>query len=236
VVKRWLVGAPIHSALESHERLPKRKAIAVFSSDALSSVAYTPQETLVILLSAGLAAAWWSLPIAVSVVLSSGDCGHELPTDDLRLSSGGGSYIVAPRIWGNGGLIAAAALIVGYILTVSVSIASAIDQLVSAVPDLLPLRVVLGVAAVVLVTVVNLRGISESGNIFAAPTYIFLLAMFALIGFGLFRQFTGQLVVPPPPGAEIGHEPFTVFLLLRLAVASAGHSPVLKRSRTASPP
>lgn len=223
VVKRWLVGAPIHSDLESHERLPKRKAIAVFSSDALSSVAYTPQETLVILLSAGLAAAWWSLPIGVAVVLLLATVVTSYRQTIYAYPSGGGSYIVAHANLGElAGLTAAAALIVGYILTVSVSIASAVDQLVSAVPDLLPLRVVLGVGAVVLVTVVNLRGISESGNIFAAPTYIFLVAMFGLIGFGLFRQFTGELVVPPPPGAEIGHEPFTLFMLLRaFAVASA---------------
>jgi amino acid transporter len=93
-----------------------------------------------------------------------------------------------------------------------VSIASAVDQLVSAVPDLLPLRVALGVGAVVVVTLVNLRGISESGNILAAPTYIFLVAMFGMIGFGLFRLFTGQLAVPPPLDAEMGHEPFTLFL------------------------
>src|SRR6266498_3325619 len=198
VLKRWLVGEPIHAALESHERLTKKKALAVFSSDALSSVAYTPQETLVILLVAGTAATWWMLPLAIGVVLLLATVVTSYRQTIYTYPSGGGSYIVAHANLGEiPGLVAAAALIVGYILTVSVSIASAVDQLVSAVPDLLPLRVLLGVGAVVLVTVVNLRGISESGNIFAAPTYIFLLAMFGLIGFGLFRQFTGQLVVPP---------------------------------------
>jgi amino acid transporter len=223
VIKRWLVGAPIHSDLESHERLSKRKAIAVFSSDALSSVAYTPQETLVILLSAGLAAAWFSLPIGLAVVVLLAIVVTSYRQTIFAYPSGGGSYIVAHANLGElPGLIAAAALVVGYILTVSVSIASAVDQLVSAVPDLLPLRVPLGVLAVGLITLVNLRGIRESGNIFAAPTYVFLVAMFSLIGFGLVREFTDGLVVPPPTGAEIGHEELTLVLLLRaFAVASA---------------
>ncbi|MDQ3810646.1 MAG: APC family permease [Chloroflexota bacterium] len=222
-LKRWLVGAPIHSALESHERLGKRKALAVFSSDALSSVAYTPQETLVILLSAGVAAAWWSLPIALGVVLLLAIVVTSYRQTIYAYPSGGGSYIVAHRNLGElPGLVAAAALVVGYTLTVSVSIASAVDQLVSAVPDLVAWRVLLGVSAVGLITIANLRGIRESGTIFAAPTYIFLLAMFSLIGLGLVRYFSGELALSPPPGAEVGHEPFTLFLLLRaFAVASA---------------
>jgi hypothetical protein len=95
VVKRWLVGAPIHSDLESHERLPKRKAIAVFSSDALSSVADTPQETLVILLTAGLATAWWSLPIAIGVVLLLATVVTSYRQSIYAYPSGDGSYIVA---------------------------------------------------------------------------------------------------------------------------------------------
>src|SRR6266542_90341 len=223
VLKRWLVGEPIHAALESHERLPKRKAIAFFSSDALSSVAYTPQETLVILLSAGLAAAWWSLPLAIGVVLLLATVVTSYRQTIYTYPSGGGSYIVAHANLGEiPGLVAAAALIVGYVLTVSVSIASAVDQMVSAAPGLVDERVLLGVAAIALVTVANLRGIRESGTIFAAPTYLFLAAMFGLIGFGLIKLASGTLVVPPPVQAEIGHEPLSLFLILRaFAVASA---------------
>src|SRR5438309_3349307 len=150
---RLLVGAPIHSELEINERLPKKKALAVFSSDALSSVAYTPQETLVILMAAGTAALTWSLPISIAVVVLLATVVFSYRQTIYAYPSGGGSYIVAHENLGElPGLIAAAALSVGYILTVSVSIASAVDQLVSAVPTLVPLRVGLGAAAVGLVT------------------------------------------------------------------------------------
>jgi len=217
------VGAPIHSELEINERLPKKKALAVFSSDALSSVAYAPQATLVILLAAGTAAMTWSLPIAIAVVLLLATVVFSYRQTIYAYPSGGGSYIVAHENLGElPGLVAAAALGVGYILTVSVSIASAVDQLVSAVDTLAPLRVILGVAAVALVSLANLRGIRESGNIFAAPTYVFLGAMFVMIGLGLFRLLTGQLFIPPPSNVPPPTEAFSLFLLLRaFAVGSA---------------
>jgi amino acid transporter len=191
-VWRALVGAPIHSELEIHERLTKKKALAVFSSDALSSVAYTPQETLVILLAAGTAALTWSLPISIAVVLLLAIVVFSYRQTIYAYPSGGGSYIVAHENLGElPGLVAAAALGVGYILTVSVSVASAVDQLISAVQELTPLRVAVGVAAVCLVSLANLRGIRESGNIFAAPTYVFLAAMYSLIGLGLVLYVTG---------------------------------------------
>jgi amino acid transporter len=222
-VWRGLVGAPIHSELEIHERLPKKKALAVFSSDALSSVAYTPQATLVILLAAGTAALSWSLPISIAVVLLLATVVFSYRQTIYAYPSGGGSYIVAHENLGElPGLIAAAALGVGYILTVSVSIASAVDQLISAVDGLQPLRVLIGVVAVGLVSLANLRGIRESGNIFAAPTYVFLGAMYVMIGLGLYLFFTGQLVIPPPSHVPPPTEAFSLFLLLRaFAVGSA---------------
>src|SRR5205823_10343100 len=160
---RVLVGTPIHSELEINERLTKKKALAVFSSDALSSVAYAPQETLVILLAAGASAIFWSIPIAIAVVLLLATVVFSYRQTIYAYPSGGGSYIVAHENLGQlPGLVAAAALAVGYILTVSVSIASAVDQLISAVPTLIPLRVELGIGAVALVTLANLRGIRES--------------------------------------------------------------------------
>src|SRR5436309_1619118 len=193
--KLWRVlgGSPIHSELEIHERLTKKKALAVFSSDALSSVAYTPQATLVILLAAGTGALFWSLPISIAVVLLLAAVVFSYRQTIYAYPSGGGSYIVAHDNLGEiPGLIAAAALSVGYILTVSVSIASAVDQLVSAVPSILQFKVEIGVAAVALVTLANLRGIRESGSIFAAPTYVFLLSMFAVIAGGIFLTVSGQ--------------------------------------------
>jgi amino acid transporter len=222
-VWRVLVGAPIHSELEVNERLNKKKALAVFSSDALSSVAYAPQATLLILLTAGADAIKWSLPISIAVVLLLAAVVFSYRQTIYAYPSGGGSYIVAHDNLGEiPGLIAAAALSVGYILTVSVSIASAVDQLVSAVPVTLPFKVELGVAAVVLVTLANLRGIRESGSIFAAPTYVFLVAMFTVIAGGLFFTVSGQFQAPPPPDLPPATEPMSLFLLLRaFAVGSA---------------
>lgn len=195
----------------------------MFSSDALSSVAYAPQETLVVLLAAGTAAIVWSLPISIAVVLLLAAVVFSYRQTIYAYPSGGGSYIVAHENLGEiPGLVAAAALSVGYILTVSVSITSAVDQLVSAVPVLLSLRVWLGVAAVALVTLANLRGIRESGSIFAAPTYVFLAAMFIMTGGGLYLYFVGQLYVPPPAYLPPPTETLTLFLLLRaFAVGSA---------------
>jgi amino acid transporter len=220
---RVLVGAPIHSELEINERLSKKKALAVFSSDALSSVAYAPQATLIVLLSAGVSALAFSLPISIAIVLLLATVVFSYRQTIFAYPSGGGSYIVAHENLGEiPGLVAASALLVGYILTVSVSTASAIDQLVSALPTFLPFKVELGITAVALVTLANLRGIRESGSIFAAPTYLFLLAMFALIGGGLFLYFNGMLVVPPPTNIPPPTEPLTLFLLLRaFAVGSA---------------
>jgi amino acid transporter len=220
---RLLVGTPIASQFELHERLTKKKALAVFSSDALSSVAYAPQETLVVLLGAGLAALWWSLPISLAIIALLAIVATSYRQTIYAYPSGGGSYIVARENLGElPGLTAAAALSVGYILTVSVSIASAVDQLVSAVPWLVPLRVGLGIGAVALVTLANLRGIRESGTIFALPTYVFLASMFGLIGFGLVLLFSGQLAVPRPAELPAPLEPLTILLLLRaFAVGSA---------------
>jgi len=222
-VWRVLVGAPIHSELEVNERLNKKKALAVFSSDALSSVAYAPQATLLILLTAGTEAIKWSLPISIAVVLLLAAVVFSYRQTIYAYPSGGGSYIVAHDNLGEiPGLIAAAALSVGYILTVSVSIASAVDQLVSAVPSILQFKVEIGVAAVALVTLANLRGIRESGSIFAAPTYVFLLSMFAVIAGGIFLTVSGQFQTPPPPDVPPATEPMSLFLLLRaFAVGSA---------------
>ncbi len=220
---RALVGKPIHSQLERHERLSKVKALAVFSSDALSSVAYAPEAVLLVLLAAGTGAIEWMLPISVAVVLLLATVATSYRQTIHTYPGGGGSYIVARANLGElPGLVAAAALSVGYILTVSVSIASGVDQLVSAVQGLAPYRLWLAVGAIALVTLANLRGIRESGTIFTVPTYVFLLAMYGLIGSGLFLLARGDLTVPPAQPPTVEPAPFGVFLLLRaFAVGSA---------------
>ena len=138
-LRRLLIGQPIHSELEVHERLTKKKALAVFSSDALSSVAYAPQETLIVLLAAGAAAAWWSLPIAFAVVALLAIVVTSYRQTIYTYPSGGGSYIVASQNLGViPGLTAAASLMTDYVLTVAVSTAAGVAAITSLVPELLP--------------------------------------------------------------------------------------------------
>ncbi len=223
LILRALIGQPIHSQLEQLERLSKLKALAVFSSDALSSVAYAPEAVLLVLLAAGSGALQWSLPISIAVVLLLATVATSYRQTIYAYPTGGGSYIVAHANLGElPGLVAAAALSVGYILTVSVSISSGVDQMVSAVPALAPYSVEVAVGSIALVTLANLRGIRESGSIFAAPTYVFLLAMYGLIGTGLFQLVTGSLMIPPVVPHATVPEAFGLFLLLKaFAVGSA---------------
>ena len=198
-----------------HERLRKRVALAVFSSDALSSVAYATEEILLILVLAGTAVLHYSVPISLAitgllaiVAISYQQTIHAYP-------SGGGSYIVARANLGAvAGLIAGAALLVDYVLTVSVSVAAGVAAVTSAFPQLTPYRVALGVAFVAAIAVANIRGVRESGRIFAVPTYFFVVTFGFMIVEGFFRLATGSLPPTPPP-AVAPTEVLTWFLVLR---------------------
>src|SRR5262245_43985404 len=183
--RRILVGSPLRTEEYAHQRLTKVKALAVFSSDALSSVAYATEEILLVLVAAGAAALDFSLPIAllitgllVIVAASYYQTVHGYP-------SGGGAYIVAHEnlgVWP--GLVAAAALLIDYVLTVAVSISAGILAITSAIPALSPVRVELGLLAIAGITWGNLRGVRESGTLFAIPTYAFLACFLTLIAVG----------------------------------------------------
>jgi amino acid transporter len=198
-----------------HERLGKSVALAVFSSDAMSSVAYATEEILLILVLAGVAAAHLAVPIALSiagllliVAISYQQTIHAYP-------SGGGSYIVALDNLGIvPGLIAAAALLVDYVLTVSVSVAAGVAAITSAIPGLQDHKVALGVLSIAAIALANIRGVRESGRLFAVPTYFFIASFGVLIVGGLYRLVTGTLeaVSEPPPAAL---EALTWFLVLR---------------------
>jgi len=217
--RSWLIGRPLSTADASHQTIGKLIGLAVFSSDALSSVAYGPQEVLTILIVAGTAAFKYSIPITFAIIgllailtLSYEQTIHAYP-------GGGGAYIVARDNIGEiPALIAAAALLTDYILTVAVSISSGVAQLVSAVPDLFPYRVSLAVAMVMFIMVINLRGVRESGLTFAIPSYFFLVMMYLTVGVGLFRYLAGSLGVvaqPPAIGQAQILQPIGVFLILR---------------------
>jgi amino acid transporter len=214
-IKHILIGAPLATAAAPHERLNKIRALAVFSSDALSSVAYATEETMKVLILAGLGALSLTLPISLSIGLLLAIVAFSYRQTILAYPSGGGSYIVASDNLGKiPGLVAAAALMIDYVLTVAVSIAAGVDAITSAFPALLPEHVLIGVLATVLLALGNLRGRRESGTIFSVPTYIFIFSLYGLIVYGIVQLLFGHLsytpaVAPPEPSRTLG-----VFLIL----------------------
>ncbi len=217
-LKHLLVGRPIPSHLAHHERLSKVTGLAILSSDALSSVAYATEEIVRTLMLAGAAALSLATPIGMVisallliVAFSYRQTIHAYP-------SGGGAYIVAKdNIGPTAGLIAAAALLIDYVMTVAVSIAAGVAAVVSALPQWHVNRTEMGLACVVLIAIGNLRGIRESGRIFSVPTYFFLASLFALLGAGAWRAITGQIVPVVPGGTPTpsGVTALTTFLILR---------------------
>jgi len=200
-VRRVAVGSPISSEHLEEQRLPKTKALAVFSSDALSSSAYATDEILLVLITAGTAALTWSIPIACAVAVLLAIVTFSYRQTIRAYPTGGGAYIVARDNWGDvAGLTAAAGLSIGYIMTVAVSIAAGVFAVVSAFPELNDARVPIACGAVALITLLNLRGIRESGTIFAIPTYGFIIAFLALLVVGFIR-----LALNPDLEAEEPH-------------------------------
>jgi amino acid transporter len=216
--RRVLFGRPLASDEESEERLSIPKALAVFSSDMLSSVAYATEAIMLTLLAAGTGALWLTIPISVLIVTVLGIIVISYRQTIRAYPNGGGSYIVAKENLGvRAGLVAAGALLVDYVLTVSVSVAAGIAAITSAFPDLGDdLRVPLSTACILGVMVVNLRGIRESGTIFAIPTYVFLVSIMALIGIGVGRALLGDTpTVSDVHGAQVPVETLGLLLLMR---------------------
>jgi len=217
-LKRLLVGSPLKTAQAAHERLSKRFALAVFSSDALSSVAYATEEILLVLILVGTAALSYSIPVSIAIILLLTILTLSYQQIIYEYPAGGGAYTVSKAnlgIWP--GLIAAAALMIDYVLTVAVSVAAGVAALTSAVPELLPHRVAIGLATIILVLVVNLRGVRESGKFFATPTYIFIGSLFFMLGMGAMRIMNGQpaeAIACQPVVAETT-EALTLLVLLR---------------------
>jgi amino acid transporter len=193
--RRLLFGRPLASDEEAEQRLSIPKALAVFSSDNLSSVAYATEAIMFTLLAAGTSAFWLTIPISVLIVAILGIIVVSYRQTIRAYPTGGGSYIVAKENLGTvAGLVAAGALLVDYVLTVSVSVAAGVAAITSAFPQVSgDLRVPLAAASIVAVMVVNLRGIRESGTIFAIPTYVFLVSMLAMIAIGIGRSLLGDV-------------------------------------------
>lgn len=215
-LKKIVLGPPLKTAQAIHERLSNPKALAVFSSDALSSVAYATEEILLVLVLAGSAMLNYSLYITSAILALMVVVGFSYRQTIFAYPTGGGAYTVAKENLGvYPGLIAGAALLIDYVLTVAVSVASGVAAITSAFPNLYEHRVLLCLLAIGLVTMANLRGVRESGNLFAAPTYLFAGSIGLLIGVGLFRFISAHGAVPLEPVPMAAAEPLTAFLLLR---------------------
>lgn len=222
-LKRTLLGAPIPTAKAHNERLNPFIGLPVFSSDALSSVAYATEAVLGVLVMISLAAVGFQMWITagiclliVIVVISYQQTIRAYPT-------GGGSYIVASENLGETpGLIAGAALLVDYILTVAVSVAAGIAALVSAYPNIHALLVPLSILVVVMIAWANLRGVRESGAVFAVPTYGFILGMIVLILLGIYHVFTSPRAAQVIQADHIGKDAHMLFLFVLLRAFAAG--------------
>ncbi len=222
--KRWIIGEPLPSDKLEGQLLPKSLALPIFASDPLSSVAYAPQELLLILTIGGLSFLSFSPGIAACVVLLLLVVVASYRQLIKAYPSGGGDYEVAHRNLGEkAGLVVASALLVDYILTVAVSVASGVDNIISAFPALAPLRVELAVFFVVVLIAVNLRGVSESSKAFAAPTYLFIGSVVIMVVTGLVQTLLGNAPVAESAALDFEHEElvgFGVILLLLRAFAS----------------
>lgn len=214
-----LFGRPLSSLEEVSERLSKTKALAIFSSDAISSSAYATEEILRVLVLAGAAALILSLEVAIAIALLLTVVSISYRQEIYAYPSGGGDYAVAranlPHIFA---LIVAGALLVDYTMTVAVSTSSAVEQVISAIPDLHDLRVEIAVVAILLIMIGNLRGLRESGNIFAIPTYLFAGATLLMIAIGVYRVVVLGESAPPPdplPGQPDALQAVGLLLLIR---------------------
>lgn len=222
LLKRWLVGDPLKTAQAAHERLSKTLALAIFSSNAISSVAYATEEILLVLILAGTAAVVWSIPVSLAILflvlvltISYRQIIYEYP-------EGGGAYIVARTNFGEvPALIAAAALMIDYVLTVAVSVAAGVAAITSAIPDLFSHRAALGLLAILFIVVMNLRGVRESGKFFAFPTYFAIGALGITVLVGTIQSFFSPAIppLPPPSSTRSQVETLTLFLVLRAFAA-----------------
>ncbi|MFS0866099.1 APC family permease [Microbacterium sp. 179-B 1A2 NHS] len=227
IVKRILIGDPLTSEKLDGQLLPKKRALPIFASDALSSVAYAPQELLMILLVGGTAFLAFSPAVAGAVVLLLVVVVLSYRQLIKAYPSGGGDYEVARTNLGEkAGVVVGSALLVDYVLTVAVSISSGVDNIISAFPDLDPWRVELAVGFVVLLVIVNLRGVREASQAFAIPTYVFIGSVAVMVATGLFRWLVGDAPVASSAQYAVEAESLSqvAVILLLLRAFSSGCS------------
>ena len=219
-----LVGRPLATAAESHERLSKSRGLAVFATDNISSSAYASEQIMRILSVAGLGAIALTVPVSLSIVFVLVIVVISYHQIIKAYPKGASCYIVAKENLGlRAALVAAAALLTDYILTVAVSVAAGVEALTSLFPGLFPYRVMIGLVCIAILTMGNLRGLRESGTLFAAPTYLYLIGMMSLLGYGMFRFATGTLpeFTPPDDWVPVAPVALAPFLVMRAFASGA---------------
>ncbi len=226
-VRTALIGRPISSEREEHERLTKLKAMAVFSSDNISSSAYGPEEIMRVLALTGTAALTLTVPLAALIIVMLAIVSLSYRQTIKAYPNGASSYLVAgDNLGDNAGILAASALLIGYVVTVAVSVSAGVAAMTSIIPELVDYRVVIGVSAVALLMLGNLRGIRESGTIFMAPTYLYIAIMLGIVAIGFWRMFPGgglpQYDVPAGWSAEWDSAGMALGLFLILRAFSQG--------------
>ncbi|RJS59848.1 APC family permease [Bacillus sp. PK3_68] len=223
LMKKALIGKPLKTSALGEQRLSKLKALAILSSDALSSVAYGPEQILIVLSTIGLVAFWYSVPIGIGVLVLLTALILSYRQIIYAYPHGGGAYIVSRNNLGeNAGLIAGGSLLVDYILTVAVSVSAGTDALTSAFPQLHEHNVAIAALLVVLITILNLRGVTESASVLAYPVYLFVAALLLLSAVGLWKIATGQ--IPSDLHSPIGTAVPGISLFLLLRAFSSGCS------------
>jgi amino acid transporter len=224
-LRRALIGRRIATERELHERIGPVKGLAVFASDNISSSAYASEEIMRVVAVAGAGALVLTMPLTIAIVVVLAIVVISYQQTIRAYPNGGGSYIVASDNLGRGpGLIAAAALLTDYVLTVAVSIAAGVAALTSIYPGLFDQRVAIGLGFVAVLWIGNLRGIRESANLFAIPTYVYLVAIYGLLAFGLWHAANGSLPHYTPPPAALDNQGVgqALGLLLILRAFAAG--------------
>jgi amino acid transporter len=221
--KAALIGRPLANEEEIGERLSKRKALPIFSSDAISSSAYATEEILRVLVLGGAAAFLLSVETAAAIAVLLAVVALSYRQVCRAFPNGGGSYAVArqeltPLL----GLVAAAALLIDYVMTVAVSTSSAVEQLISIAPNINHHRIEIALLSIALITVANLRGLRESGNIFAVPTYLFVGLALSIVAIGAVRIATGSVTPLPPHGEAVHLGTQTIGIVLLLKAFASG--------------
>jgi amino acid transporter len=221
--KRILIGRPMKSTEAQEQKLNNTKALAILSSDALSSIAYGPEQILIVLASVSIIAFWYSLPIAVGVLILLTALILSYRQIIYAYPNGGGAYMVAKENLGTKfGLFAGGSLLIDYVLTVAVSVSAGTDAIASTFPEMHSFKVWIAVGLVAFITLVNLRGLTESASILAYPVYAFVIALVILILTGLYQVLTNQAT--PHVHSEIGTPVMGISLFLILKAFSSGCS------------